>query len=329
MKYKDLKNNRGFVILFAVTLSAILLSIALGVANIALKEIKFGTSAKDTNNAFLSADSGIECALIYDKTVGGVFISPGSPSITCNTGTVIANESPTSFWNIIVSGLGSDGQGCAKVIVDKRSPPVTTVISKGYNVGDASCTSTSTSRVERELRISYSTGSTTPPPVAQNVTWQNIVGVCAGASCVPALSSNSIKKTAVDGWMNAGASSVENITATGGYVEFSVNENNRTRVAGLSNGDVSLAQVEIDYGFSLESTGNLRTYENGTAHSLGKTYVAGDIFRISVSANIVKYYQNGVLVYTSLVSPIYPLLLDTALNGLGSTIINAQIYSAP
>ena len=51
MIIKKIKKNRGFVILFAVTLSSILLAIALGVANIALKEIRFGTSAKDTNEA--------------------------------------------------------------------------------------------------------------------------------------------------------------------------------------------------------------------------------------------------------------------------------------
>jgi len=65
---KEIKKNKGFVILFVVTLSSILLAIALGAANIALKEIKFGTSAKDTNNAFFAADTGAELALFNDKT---------------------------------------------------------------------------------------------------------------------------------------------------------------------------------------------------------------------------------------------------------------------
>src|ERR1035437_8041543 len=107
------KKNRGFVILFAVTLAALLLSIALGVANIALKEIKFGTSARDTNDAFFAADSGIEQALFNDKTVG--FYPDG-------------NVSPP----LIVFGLGSLGQSCANVIVDKRASPTVTITSKGY-----------------------------------------------------------------------------------------------------------------------------------------------------------------------------------------------------
>ena len=54
-----IKKNKGFVLIFAVTLAAILLSIALGISQIALKEIKFGTSAKDTNDAFFAADTGL------------------------------------------------------------------------------------------------------------------------------------------------------------------------------------------------------------------------------------------------------------------------------
>src|ERR1035437_11163940 len=74
-----IKKNKGFVILFAVTLSALLLSIALGVANVAFREAKFNTSAKDTNNAFFAADTGAECALYYDKSTMSVFATQTSP----------------------------------------------------------------------------------------------------------------------------------------------------------------------------------------------------------------------------------------------------------
>ena len=71
---KTKKNKeRGFVILFAVTLSSIILSIALGVANIALKEASFSTSARSTNNAFLAADTGAECALFHDRLIDSFF----------------------------------------------------------------------------------------------------------------------------------------------------------------------------------------------------------------------------------------------------------------
>ena len=142
---KEIKKKRGFVLLFAVTLSSILLAISLGVANIALKEIKFGTSARDTNDAFFAADTGIEYALFNDKPPSSLFIpSPGT----------------LQNWDFVVSGLGGGGVSCAKVTVtkDNTSPPATatSIVSKGYNIGDpVLCSSSNPDRIERELKISY------------------------------------------------------------------------------------------------------------------------------------------------------------------------------
>ena len=144
---KNIKNNKGFVILFAVTISAILLSIALGVANIALKEVKFGTSARDTNDAFFAADTGIEYALFHDK-----------PSVNSYPYTLLPGNIQT-YSNIIVSGLGSVGASCAIVSIkkDNTNPLIisTTIIAKGYNIGDALCDSTNSDRIEREIRTIY------------------------------------------------------------------------------------------------------------------------------------------------------------------------------
>ena len=74
--------NRGFVILFAVTISSILLALAIGVANIALKEVKFNTSAKDTNNAFFAADTAIEYALFQDKPPSSAYVPAEGTSQT-------------------------------------------------------------------------------------------------------------------------------------------------------------------------------------------------------------------------------------------------------
>jgi hypothetical protein len=158
--FKKIKKNRGFVILFAVTLAAILLSIAIGVTNIALKEIKFGTSAKDTNEAFFAADTGIECAMFNNKSTGVVFIDPpSSTSIICNNSSINVIENQLSVWTFTIIGLGNTGQGCAKVVVDKRPPvpPITattTIIAKGYNNGGSTCVS-GTNTIERELKTSY------------------------------------------------------------------------------------------------------------------------------------------------------------------------------
>src|SRR3989344_7795571 len=82
--YRTQSSGSGFVILFAVMISSIILAIALGVSNIAFKEIKFSTSVKDTNDAFFAADTGLECALFNDKTGGDSFAEEdGSGTIAC------------------------------------------------------------------------------------------------------------------------------------------------------------------------------------------------------------------------------------------------------
>ena len=142
---KKFQKKKGFVILFAVTISSILLSIALGVASVAFRELKFGTSARDSNDAFFAADTGAEYALVHDKSASSSYVpAPGT------------NQS----WSFVVSGLGSLGSSCAKVTVSKdttTNPPYTysTIISKGYNVGDALCDSSSSNRVEREIKLNY------------------------------------------------------------------------------------------------------------------------------------------------------------------------------
>ncbi|MFZ3011457.1 MAG: hypothetical protein WA060_00430 [Minisyncoccia bacterium] len=142
---RNVGGRRGFVILFAVTLSSILLAIALGVANISLKEIKFSTSAEITNEAFFAADTAIERVLYNDRS--GFTSYPPTPG---------AERS----WSETITGVGSTGAGCAKVTITKNNiniaiPVRTMIISRGYNIGDASCNSTNPNRVEREIEVNY------------------------------------------------------------------------------------------------------------------------------------------------------------------------------
>ena len=165
MKLKKIQKNKAFVLLFAVVISSIILAIALGVANISLKEINFGTSARDANDAFFAADTGAECALYYDRSDNNAFketTNEGEGSVplimTC-AGSKISFINKPPPWSFVISGLGSTGQSCAKVTVSKDNTniPVTTVItSKGYNIGDGNCDSSNSNRVERELEVTYS-----------------------------------------------------------------------------------------------------------------------------------------------------------------------------
>ncbi|OGJ04326.1 hypothetical protein A3G06_02150 [Candidatus Nomurabacteria bacterium RIFCSPLOWO2_12_FULL_46_14] len=138
---KIFKNkSAGFVILYAVIISSMVLAIALGVLDIAYKEIKFSTSARDTNDAFFAADTGLECALFNDKSTGDSFVEVGfSGEIVCRGGAITLNGSFPE-WDFIISQLGSVGESCARVNVKKDTATyapdtATTITSSGYNNG--------------------------------------------------------------------------------------------------------------------------------------------------------------------------------------------------
>ncbi|MFH1365869.1 MAG: hypothetical protein ABIG99_00525 [Patescibacteria group bacterium] len=134
---EKIQKNKGFVILFAVTISAILLSITLGVSNIAFREIKFSTNARYTNDAFFAADTGAEHALFNEKS----------------TGTFCEDMTSCDF---VFTGLGNNGQACALVTINKTDSTYVTVISRGYSIGDSpTCNSANPNRVERRLEVTY------------------------------------------------------------------------------------------------------------------------------------------------------------------------------
>ncbi len=152
MKKIKIQKNKGIALLFSVLLSSIILSITIGVTNIAFKEIQFGTSAKSTNEAFFAADSGIECALFNDKSSSNVFVATSPDPINCSVGTVTVVSAVYPFWSFILTGLGSQAQSCAKITVDKTTTP-TKIIANGYNIGDSVCNYSGSNRVERRLEI--------------------------------------------------------------------------------------------------------------------------------------------------------------------------------
>jgi len=144
------------------------------------------------------------------------------------------------------------------------------------------------------------------------VVWTSAVGVSA--------STNNLTKTAAAGWGNAGAVSAQSLPAGDGYVELVATETTTGRMLGLSNGSPGESYTEIDYALNLAANGSLFVYENGTfVASLGG-YATGEALRVEVESGQVKYKRNGTVLYTSLVSPTYPLIVDTAFNHLGGTL---------
>jgi RHS repeat-associated protein len=150
----------------------------------------------------------------------------------------------------------------------------------------------------------------------QNASWTSAVGV--------SMSGNSLTKTNSDGW-NAGAVSTQTIAAGDGYVELTASETTTARMIGLGNGDSNQSYTDIEYAFKLGGGGNLDVWEAGNVIGSMGTYAAGDLLRVAVESGVVKYRKNGTLLYTSTVTPAYPLLVDTSLYSSGSTLTNVVI----
>ncbi|MDQ3244759.1 MAG: hypothetical protein M3P22_00195 [bacterium] len=163
--FKRLKQNKGFALLFVIVISSIILSVALGLADVSYKEILFSTSNRVSNDAFYAADTGVECALYWDLGSSTSFfgVDPQVSGVTTRCTNIIIDIFTTipgmpNSWIFYLYGLGSSGNACVKVEVTKNISPTnqTKIVASGYNIGDApTCTSTNTNRVERQLEVTY------------------------------------------------------------------------------------------------------------------------------------------------------------------------------
>jgi hypothetical protein len=168
--------------------------------------------------------------------------------------------------------------------------------------------------------IPTSTPTNTPVVGCEPVAWTATVNVTA--------TGNSIQKTGGAGstW-DAGAISTRAILSGDGYVQATVDALNTYRMFGLSNGDNGVHFSDIDFAAYMAGS-TLMIYERGTYKGTFGTLAVGDTVRVTVESNTVKYYLNGSPVYTSTTTPIYPLLLDTAINSALGRISNASICGA-
>lgn len=156
--------SRGFVALFTVLIAAVILSMAVGISTIALKQIVLSASATDANKSFYAADTGIECALYHDVKVAPTAFDTNLTSffISCGGWNAGVFNSGGYFRSDTVDAgipegfrvrVGPDQEYCAYVTVDKAIVPGQTVItSKGHN---APCGTTNARVVERAIEVRY------------------------------------------------------------------------------------------------------------------------------------------------------------------------------
>jgi len=89
-------NKRGFIVLIAVMVTTIILTVGIGVLNLALREFMLANVGRDSSKAFYATDTGIDCIFSYDisatnptqpnfaSPLRGVTNPDGNDSIVCN-----------------------------------------------------------------------------------------------------------------------------------------------------------------------------------------------------------------------------------------------------
>jgi hypothetical protein len=172
-------------------------------------------------------------------------------------------------------------------------------------------------RTRTQTATATATATPTAAPGCQTIGWANPVNV--------AITANSIQKTGGSSstW-DAGASSTASITSGDGYVQARADDTTTFKLFGLSNGDSDPTHTDVDFALYMAG-GALKVYENGVLRANVGPYGVGDILKVSTEGGLVKYYQNGTLVYTSTGQPTYPLVMDTSINSMGGRITNAYM----
>lgn len=151
-----------------------------------------------------------------------------------------------------------------------------------------------------------------------NATFSNLVSVVA--------TGNSLQRSTPGGAWNAGARSVEQFASGDGFIQVTVPAL-VDATWGFSIADSSQSFTDILFGFLVSSAGLLYKNENGSVIGPIGSYSAGDVFKVSVESGVFKYYQNGTLLGSSLVTPSYPMFFDCSIFETNGIIDNIQLQN--
>lgn len=168
---------KGFVILFTILVSTIIMLIGLGIYSIATRETVLSGTAREAQYAFYAADAGVECALYaqnLDNTGSGGSLhidanSNGGAPFDCGTGQVVITGQGTVSTPFEFSLVVDQNQKtCAKVsMLDSTSlagSPIRRVLSQGYNICNGTAPlKTNPILVERDLDTTYVVGGVAAP----------------------------------------------------------------------------------------------------------------------------------------------------------------------
>lgn len=179
--------EKGFVILFAILISSVILLISAGILSISQKEVVLSSYSRESQKALFAADGGLECALFYDvnppvnndgekKTLFPVDGTGTDTTIDCSGASVdvyyLDGESSDDYDHLYVlshQNTLSSETGCSFILIEKTAldtendPPdpslgvSTRITSVGFNQCESGGTPeyNDPSILERRLSASY------------------------------------------------------------------------------------------------------------------------------------------------------------------------------
>lgn len=154
MNKKNIQQESGFVILFAVLISALIFALGAGLFSSAQKETLLSSTATESQIALGATDTGAECALYY------AYVNQGSAFTCVGTSGQVGVTNPSSpnskLFAYDMRGIDPDSVACGivsittgvqRTVVDASgavtTPTGTEIQVRGFNV----CTDTTTGLV--------------------------------------------------------------------------------------------------------------------------------------------------------------------------------------
>jgi hypothetical protein len=245
-------------------------------------------------STYTAAGTNLGAAPVYQWKLNGVNV--GTNSVTY-TNTALTNN------DVLSCNVTPDLGGCSSSVYASNS----------ITVKDINQT------IQNEFYISGVPSASACKEAVADVVW-----VISSSSVRNTISANNLTKLVNNGNWDGNGFSTQSV-GNNGYMQTTAAETNTARVIGLSATDAGSNDNSIQYAFYLQNSGNLSIQESGTSRGGFGTYSTGDVLKIAIENNIVKYYKNGVAIYISTIAPTLPLFVDVSTYNTGATVASVKV----
>ncbi|MTI25798.1 leucine-rich repeat domain-containing protein, partial [Fulvivirga kasyanovii] len=165
-----------------------------------------------------------------------------------------------------------------------------------------------------DIHTSFNTDYVAKVRSGYPVEWVDVEGLVLN-------SDGNLEKNVSQGWGNAGAASNQGLPqGADGWVEFQALSRTKTYMIGISPENLDSHWLTQRYSIYIRNTGVYGIYEGGMAIKNLGDYLVGDVFKIERTGNVIKYFRNGEVVYTSAYLLEDQLLVDISLGDSGTVV---------